>query len=184
MKARGILTIALIPVVIMGLYFVYQKTKVNEIYATDPLVVTYNADAPPDPMFTLDDMKPGDTYERCFTVKNNSSKAFSVEMSGFITLEEKDFSHILDILIYDQATNDVIYQGLMKDLFSAFPFNLGNFPASAERTYCIEVYFPHDAGNEYQEAKAFFVFIWRTELPEDDIPPECEHLRRKIKSVI
>jgi hypothetical protein len=123
MKPQRITTLILLPVVALGLYFVYQKTRVNEIYATvDPLVVTYNGDDPPDPMFELTDMKPGDTYERCFKVKNNSTEAFSVEMSGYITLEEKEFSHILEILIYDQATNTTIFQGLMKDLFTHFPY--------------------------------------------------------------
>ena len=184
MKIRRILTLVMLPVVILGLYFVYQKTRTNEIYAVDPLIVTYNGDDPPDPMFELTDMKPGDTYERCFKVKNNSTEAFSVEMSGFITLEEKDFSHILEITIYDQATDEIIFQGLMKDLFTSFPFDLGNFPEDVERTYCISVDFLKDAGNEYQEAKAVFDLIWRTELPGDDIPPECEHLREKIVNVI
>ena len=181
---RRTLTLILLPIVALGSLFIYKNAKVKNTYAIDPLVVTYNGDQPPDPMFDLNDMKPGDTDKRCFKVKNNSTEAFSVEMSGSITLEEKNFSHILEILIYDQATNDVIFQGLMKDLFTSFPFNLGNFTAGSERIYCISVDFPKDAGNEYQEAKAVFDIIWRTELPEDDIPPECEHLRGKIVNVI
>jgi len=175
----------MLPIVALGIYYVYQKTKSNEIYATDPLVVTIDGvDASLEPMFDLTDMKPGDTYERCFKVKNALSETLSVEMSGFITLEEKNFSDILEIYIYDQMNNNVIFEGLMKDLFPLLPINLGNFSASSEKTYCIKVYFPHDAENEYQEAKIVFDIIWRNELPISDIPQECWELADQFESVI
>ncbi len=166
------------------MFFVYRNTKTNEIYAVDPLIITYNGDAPPDPMFTLDDMKPGDKYERCFNLKNGSPESFAVEMTGFKTQEEKNFTEILDIQIVDTSTNTVIFSGLLKDFFAAPPFNLGDFTAGSDKTYCIKINFPPEAGNEYQQALVIFDIIWRTELPTSDIPSECDHLANQIVDVI
>ena len=181
---RRALAIILLPFVIAGLFFVYKNSNTNDIYATDPMIVTYNGNAPPDPMFSLTDMKPGDVYERCFNVKNGSTETFAVEMTSFKSLEEKDFSKILDLLIYDSITNDVIFSGLLKDFFSSPPFNLGDFSAGSDRTFCIKVSFPPSAGNEYQQAKVIFYITWRTEIPESDIPDECEDMAGKFESVI
>lgn len=164
---RRSLTLLLLPVVILGMYFVYRKTKNNEIYATDPLIVTIDGvDVTHGPMFELDDMKPGDTYTQCFTVKNASAANFDVEMEGIKTEEEKDFTKVLLFKIYDQATSNIIFEGKLKDFFSNSPFDLGSFSENDERIFCFDVHFPDDAGNEFQEAYLLFDIKFRSKIGE------------------
>ena len=182
---RKIITLLLIPFVLYGLYFLYSEKKAREVYAEDPLIVTIDGvDATLEPMFELFDMKPGDEVERCFEVKNSSPDSISVVMTGLKKEEDKNFSEILDIEIYDSSSLNIIFSGILKDFLESFPYNLGNFNSGSERKYCIFVKFPESAGNEYQKALLVFDVIWKTELPDLELPPECEHLRGKITKVV
>lgn len=181
---RRVLMLILLPFVAFGAYSLYQQNKVNQVYAVDPLIVTYNGGAPPDPMFEVFNMLPGDMEEKTFNVENDSPDPVDVEMTAVKTDEDKDFAGILDIEIEDLSTSTIIFSGKLQDLFDSPPINLGTFPAGSDKSFRVKVQFPTSAGNEYQNALVIFDIIWRVEIPLDDIPEECAHLAHQIVNVI
>lgn len=163
---------------------VYQSAQVKEIYAVNPLTITYNGNSPADPMFQITNMLPGDEIIKDFNVENTSPEEISAEMLATKTDEDKDFAQILDIEITDLSGPNIIFEGKLQSLFNSPPINLGSFPAGGDKTFRVKVHFPPSAENEFQNASVVFNIIWRTQLPESQIPPECRHLGNVITNVI
>lgn len=184
MNTKKIIVLILLPFVVAGVVFIYNKNKTYEIYATDPLIVTYNGGPPPNPMFVVTNMLPGDEVQKDFNVKNDSPNTFDVEMLAIKTYEEKDFASVLDIEIEEIATSNSVFIGKLQEFFDHSPFNLGNFASGSDKSPRVKVSFPSSAGNEYQNARVIFNIYWRTQLPPIELPPECEHLRGRIVNLI
>lgn len=181
-----ILALMLLPFVVYGLYYVYTNTNSKGIktYAVDPLIVTYDGGPPPNPMFTVTNMLPGDEVEKIFNVENDSPDAEGVTMEAVKTEELKAFSGILDLEITGIASSTLVFSGKLQAFFDLPPINLGSFPAESNKSFRVKVKFPFDAGNEYQEAKVVFNIFWQTGSPPIELPPECAHLAGIITSVI
>ncbi|KKR28936.1 hypothetical protein A2715_05875 [Candidatus Woesebacteria bacterium RIFCSPHIGHO2_01_FULL_39_32] len=184
---KRFLLFLLLPFVFYGFYFVYSQhnSRGVETYAVDPLIVTYTPEGPPPnpPMFVVTNMLPGDEKQKDFNVKNDSGEDESVTMDFVKTDEYKAFAGILDVEV-TELTSTLIFSGKLQALFDAPLFNLGNFPAGADKSYRVKVKFPSSAGNEYQEARVIFNIIWQTDAPGIELPPECQHLSGVITSVI
>jgi hypothetical protein len=107
---RRIFVLALIPFITVGSYFVYQDFQYNEVEGSDPLIVTYNGAFPPQPVFEISNMLPGDESEKTFNIENDSSQSESVKLKGIKESENKDFSEVLEFLVLDE--NDIVIYNL------------------------------------------------------------------------
>lgn len=187
-KLRKIVAIVSILPLFTGLIYVYQRAQVSKVYAVDSMTVTYNGDTPPTPVFSVTNMLPGDSDEKDFKVKNNlDTGSFDVTLRGNKTFEDKEFADILEIIISEVGGSD-LYGGVLGfktvQNFLDEPFlALGNFPAGAEKTFKVKVFFPSSAGNEYQMASVVFDLVWETALPSE-VPPECRELAGKITNLV
>src|SRR3989344_3534014 len=185
---RKIIALVLLPIITVGLLFIYNKNKVNEIYAVDPLIVTYDGGPPPDPVFEVTNMLPGDEVEKEFNVKNDSPQSEEVLMKGIKDTETEEFADILEIIVGEVGGPD-IFGGTtgfktLEDFFAVGDISLGNFPAGTDKSYRVKVKFPSSSGNEYQNALVIFDIIWKTDLPPIELPPECEELEGIITKVV
>jgi hypothetical protein len=187
-KFRKKLALILLPVVIIGLYFVVHKSKASQVQAMDPMVVTYNGNSPPEPMFTITDMLPGDEEERTFNVLNSSLKSIQVQMKAIKTHEEENFSDILDIEITDLNSNTSFFSGKSGELFLSPPINIGTFTPGQDKHFRIKVKFPNDAGNEYKNAVVVFNIKWFSKghnyIPQIPLTDGCKELKGKINNLI
>ncbi|OGM56746.1 hypothetical protein A2955_01810 [Candidatus Woesebacteria bacterium RIFCSPLOWO2_01_FULL_37_19] len=181
-----ILALILLPFVLYGSYYIY--TNINsrgvDTYAVDPLIITYADGPPPNPMFSVSDMLPGDFVEKVFNVKNDSAEGEGVFMDAVKKEELKAFAGILDALITNETDAITIFNGKLQSFFDLPPISLGIFAAGAEKSFRVKVTFPSSSGNEYQEAKLVFDILWNTEAPPIELPEECKLLEGKITSVI
>ncbi len=124
-----------------------------------------------DPVFTVQNMLPGDNEDRDIIVRNTGSSTIPVILYSQKTEEEipnwpntpdgNEFSKILEVTLND-GTSD-IYGGTAgtKTLDQFFTdsengMSLGSLNPNEEITYNMNVFFPHSAGNEYQLAKVVF----------------------------
>ncbi|HLE48785.1 MAG TPA: calcium-binding protein [Patescibacteria group bacterium] len=179
---KRILLLLLLPFVAYGVMTVIKQAQASEVEEVDLIEVTYEGGGVPDPIFTLDDMKPGDVEKRCFKIKNvNETESFDVLMRAIFGSEEKDFSGILEVIVDETGFGD-FYGGsngfkTMRNFFDELEaVNLGNFDPGQERAFCMTVKFPPEAGNEYQNARLKFDLSWSTEISDNKIPPECRHM--------
>lgn len=182
-KIRKIFALILLPFVLVGLLYVINRARVNEIYAVDPIVVTYDGNTTPDPIFEVYNSLPGDEVEKVFNVKNNSAGSLAVVLDGLKTFELKNFSDVLDIEIMDESPT-TFFSGKLKDFFTSPPINLGTFSPDQDKNFRVKVKFPSNSGNEYQEAKVVFDLIFKTQGPPIELPEECKILEGKIVNVI
>ena len=179
---RRIITIFLLPFVIAGLFFIYQKKKVSEISAVDHLSISYNGSGTPDPIFAIDNMLPGDEVEKEINVKNNSEIERSVFVHFIKSQGTKDFSEILDVTITHNLST--LYEAKL-DTFFGNPggFFIFTLLPNEDKDFQINVVFPQSSGNEYQEAKVVFEIKFAS-IPHIDLPPECSHLQGIVTNVI
>lgn len=175
-----ILALILTPMV----FNIIKDARRSNVYAIDPLIVTYNGSSPPSPVFYVTNMLPGDEVTKEFNVKNGSTEDEQVTMDAIMTAELKDFSHILEVEVTDLSDNSSVYSGTLDSLLSLPPISLGNFLSDADKDFRVRVKFPESAGNEYQKALVVFDIIWRTDGPVLELPEECKLLEGKIVNVI
>src|SRR3989344_1340205 len=187
LKAAPLKVIAVIaaPLVFLGAYNVIRDARNNDIYAVDPLIVTYNGGPPPNPVFIVTNMLPGDEIEKEFNVKNDSPDNVDVVMKGIKTTETQEFADILEIIIGEVADAD-IFGGTtgfktLEDFFVEGNISLGNVPAGGDRDFRVKVLFPSSAGNEYQNALVIFDIEWRTVI---DLPDECQELEGIVTEIV
>ena len=179
LKHKKLIALTLLFILSLGA-LIYQSTQYNEIYAVDPLIVTYNGDEPPDPMFEVFNMLPGDEVIKDFNVKNDSPQNEDIEMFGNPNYILRNFDEILDIEITDLGSSSIIFSGKLEDFFAHTPFGLGNFPSGADKSFRVKIKFPLLSGNEYQGAKVVFDIVWRTTIQSIEVPSECQHLAHII----
>ena len=206
LKTRRVMMFLLLPFVIAGVLYLYRQNRISNIYATDPLVVTYNGGPPPLPMFEVFGMVPGESTEKIFNVENDSPNLVNnVTLQGIKTDEDKDFAEVLDLEIV-RLPASTIYNGKLEDFFDGTPVSLGAFTAFSNKDFRVKVTFPFEAGDEYQEAMVKFNLKWvasvtvitptgnppsggptqgPTPIPDGIVlPDECKSLQGKIVSVI
>lgn len=163
---------------------IIKKARNSEVYAIDPLVVTYAGGPPTNPMFYVTNMLPGDEEEKVFNVKNDSTEDEQVTMDTIMTQELKSFSHILEVEVTDLSIPAVIFTGTLKQMLDLPPLSLGAFLAGKDKDFRVKVKFPDSAGNEYQNALVIFDVIWRTDAPPLELPEECKILEGQIVNII
>ncbi len=120
----------------------------------------------PNPIFTVENMLPGDIEQREIKVKNISSSSIPVVLYSLKKLEEipnwegttsgNEFSQVLELEITENSS--IIYSKTLKEFFedSKDGLNLGNLDPTQEKTFNIKASFSTTAGNEYQRAKVVF----------------------------
>lgn len=173
----------LLPVVTLGL-FIINLNKGSEIKAVDPLIVTYNGSSPPNPMFVVTNLLPGDEVEKTFSVKNGSGNPVTVTMDSVKINELKSFASILDIEILEEPSTS-LFNGKLTVFFAAPPLSLGTLAADASKSFRIKVKFPFSSGNEYQGAKVVFNILWKSDTSTAiELPEECKLLEGKITSIL
>jgi Ca2+-binding RTX toxin-like protein len=179
---RRLILILLLPFVIIGSIYVYQKKKASEVSAIDLISVSYNGNTPPVPVFYITNMLPGDEVEKVFNVKNVYSNSLGVTMKGIFVDEEKGFAGILEIIIGEVGGPDIYggsagFKTVRNFLDESSPFNLGTFPAGTDKSFRVKVKFPASSGNEYQEARVVFDIEWSTQIPQIQLPFECRFMQ-------
>jgi hypothetical protein len=113
-------------------------------------------------IFDYGDMKPGDDVSEDIVVNNDSDTPKLISVKCEEVEELKNFSEILELTITTDSTE--LFSGTLGefcDLASEDDgFLLTQIPADDSATYSFEVYFPSEAGNEYQNAKYVFNLIF------------------------
>lgn len=110
------------------------------------------------PLFSNDDIKPGDTITKTVTVENVSGSPQDVYVELLNCTETKNLGDTLFMTVKDGSTT-FVSSASFADLFCNIkkPLTSG-LPAGASVTYDVTVDFPWEAGNEYQLGSAGFDF--------------------------
>ncbi|MCS7092651.1 MAG: hypothetical protein NZM26_04850 [Patescibacteria group bacterium] len=166
----------------------WHKNTTKNVYAIDPLIITYNNSPTPNPVFNVANFLPGDNKIEKIKVKNNlPSGSFGVSVDGILDQEQKNLAEILQITITEVGFGD-IYGGstgkkTLKQFLNSPPINLGVFPSGSEKEYEYKIFFPHESGNEYKNGHVVFTLIFNNFITID-LPKECAHLANQIVNVI
>lgn len=166
----------------------YKKGVAREVYAVDPLVITYQNFPTPNPVFEIVNFLPGDQKTEIIKVKNNlPSGSFGVLADGILDEEYKNLANALEITIKQVGLGD-IYGGAtgkktLKEFLESAPIDLGIFSAGSEKEYEYTIFFPHNKGNEYQNGYVIFTLTFSNFIAID-LPKECAHLAKEIVNVI
>ncbi len=111
-------------------------------------------------LFSETDVKPGDTYNKSFCIKNDRDENLSITMT---TLEKAGadliFKEVLEVIVKDN-TGSILYQGSLKNFLNT-QNNLGKISEDQTKCYDITLNFPSSAGNEYQKNQVGFDLIIR-----------------------
>lgn len=126
-----------------------------------------------DPIYTLNNMMPGDEETRVVDVTNNAPSIRPVGVRGIKTSETGDLSGALTIEIAEGATT--LYgpkplSDFFTDSSGPFGISLSQLDPGEDTTYTFTVTFPPDTGNEFQGKSVVFDLKIGISL---EVPFEC-----------
>src|SRR3972149_4269590 len=150
----GVLTLALISVAVANALFP------STVRAVGDLDIDWGVPSG-DPIFVVNDMKPGDCETRPDNVLNTGAVTREVGVRGVKTDEDLALGSVLEIEIENSTTTTSLYGPQTLDQFftdSAGPnaLSLGNLNSGQNFDYDFTVCFPQSAGNEFQTATVVF----------------------------
>lgn len=125
------------------------------------------------PVFTVQNMLPGDTEERQITVKNTTNSPISISIVSEKISETKNFADILDVHLYKNTTH--YYGGptakkleqFFTDSMSPTGLFLFTLPGNSQTDFYFNIHFPSESGNEYQLAEVVFDLVIGTTIKDD-----------------
>lgn len=109
--------------------------------------------SPTSSLFNLSNMAPGDTESKLLTVKNTGDTRFEYKVSSRKELGSDELFNLLSLQI-KQGTN-VVANTKLNNLSN---LRLGELGVGGYKEFDFVVYFPVDAGNEYQELSTTVAF--------------------------
>lgn len=119
------------------------------------------------PLFTLEDMKPGDIEVREIKLKNNSYVDRYLTVQCEEVEEYKDFAGVLEIIIsmdgndiYGGNTGYKTVDEFCQEAAGEDGISLSIIAAGVKEVFTFTVLFPSEAGNEYQMARYVFNLLF------------------------
>ena len=125
--------------------------------------------------FTAENMLPGDTVKKNFSIKVNHKKEIALYFNTEITQETKNLSDVLQIKVTDLNSGEVLCNGSFAEL-NEKEFSVllpQNAQGSTTVNYEIEVSADTSIGNEYQAAALMADFHWFVE-DEGSLTPDTD----------
>lgn len=166
-----------------GMFNMIKQRFSPTAYAVGDLLIDWGVLVPGDPIFTVNNMLPGDVESRDVDVTNNGTVSRAVSVRGDKTSETADFSTILDFVISNGSgdlyggtspTGPKTLADFFADSAAVDGLFLSNLAPSASTTYTFKATFPGAAGNEFQEASV--VFDLQIGISIGGVPAECSHI--------
>jgi len=179
MKKR-IFRIAILSLIILLIAFfnngfgVFGKSQTA--FAVGDLTVDWGVLPPGSPIFTVNNMAPGDIESKIVKVKNNATSLRPVGVRGVKTLETGGLSGVLIITISENGTN--LYDPLSMAQFFADSsavdgIFLSDIVPGQEKSYLFKVEFSSSSGNQYQGKNLTADFHIGISVP---VPQECKNI--------
>ncbi len=149
-----------------------SNTKILSLYKGQPNI---------NERFYVKNMMPGDIETKYYKLKVNHSKDLDVFFGTKIKHQTNSLDEILSIKVILLNTNEIIYDGTMKELqnndklikLKHVPNNESNIDMK------IEVSLPKEAGNEYQNTVLTADFLWYV-IDEDALIPPTKYDKNNI----
>jgi Ca2+-binding RTX toxin-like protein len=176
------ITLALILLVVLGLFWKNGQFNLSTAYAVGELLVDWGVAGTGDvgPVFNVSNFTPGDEESRTVNVENSSAVSRAVAIKGVKTSGTGDLEEALEIIIND-GTSD-LYGGTagfktLQDFFNEsntiFGLFLFNLNPAEDKNLTITVKFMDSAGNEYQNTSIIFNIIFGITI---ELPAECQQM--------
>ncbi len=153
-----------------------QRIFRNEAYAVGDLTVDWGIGVGNvGPIFSVTNMKPGDTQSRTVTIHNGASVNRPIAIKGVKTNETGNLSNALQLQILDGAT--VLYDkplsAFFTDSLNPEGIALTTVTAGTNKNYTFKVTFQQSAGNEYQSKTVVFTIVIGM---TSNIPVACQEI--------
>jgi Ca2+-binding RTX toxin-like protein len=177
---RRIFTIFMAFALVIGSVRLYQLLAPSTVYAVGDLAVNWGV-AEGNPIFTINNMAPGQVETRSVIVTNNAVSVRPVGVRGVQTSETGGLPSVLDIAISESGTD--IYGGTAgtKTLAQFFIDSSGpdgiflsDLGVSQTKTITFKVTFNQSAGNQYQAKNVVFDLKIGISIP---LPEQCDNIQ-------
>ncbi len=181
------LAVFLLPVVVLGLWYVKEDIRYPEnVRAFGHLVVDLGVPSG-DPIFVVNNMLPGDCEVRSIKVSNGSDLPSHIAVRSDNEIDNDLLSEKLQMKIED-SSNNILYNKTLKEFFndsnSLDGVPLTTIPAFSEMTYEFNICFDEQTTNEYQNTEVIFDLLFGEVISPIQLPAECSILTGQILFVI
>jgi hypothetical protein len=158
LKTRlSIIVLGLAIITVLGQKFLILKDQHQRVDAAGKVIFTFNGLPPNAPVFSVNDFKPGDCYDRVVTAKNTGSGNAQINLQSLKIINPNHLDQVLSINI-SQNNGDVYGGGVGDKNLTQFFIDSQNpksiplalIKAGKTKTFHLKVCMPKTVGNEYQ----------------------------------
>jgi len=165
-KIKVLFSIALIALVLAGTGLLFSAWADHTFAAGITLIG--NAKGlklePEGPLFTEENMAPGDEATATVTVINEGNKPFTLTVSAKKISGDLLFEG-LQVSVTDQDSGTVYYSGSMGEMNGTNAAQIGNIPAKGTKDLVLTVLFLREADNDYQGAALNMSWVFNATWP-------------------
>lgn len=173
--------------VILGIVYV-RRDVMNPDFVRAFGVLSVDLGVPSgDPIFTVQNMLPGDCEDRIVKIKNDGDETVPVAVHS-TNETDLDFLSRLMSLAISENSHGVVYSNKLEQFFidsdDLDGVGLLPLPPGEMMTYHFNICFDEAAGNEYQNTEVIFDLIFGETISPIELPAECTELAGKIQFTI
>lgn len=185
-KSRTV-RIGLISAVFISLLYITLSRQSSYVLgvttqAAGNLTITYNQTSPPEPLFSLYDVAPGDCQNKTVTI-NNSGVASQVYLLADNVSDDQNLSSVVRLSVSE--SNQLIFSEQLNEFFAGQSAKqLASLTTNETKEFEFEVCLLPQTGNSYQDSSLTFDLVFGHNPTPIELPQACSHLQLTITDTI
>lgn len=179
---KTILSTAIITVAFTCIGYYGTTVVTLPVQANEGLVIDWGV-PPGEPIFTVDDTKPGDVEPRIVTVTNNDDEGRTVSIKGLLSEKNGQLNKCLEVIIaengvdlYGGVANTRTLNQFFEDSQSLAGIPLSTLASGESTEYVITIIFDQSEGNRCQGDEIEFDISIGVVIDDIDVPEECSDI--------
>lgn len=175
MYKKTVVTTMGVFILVIGIISFMVLADTNSVFAASLEIVGDNLGlsiTPDSPIFSMQNMAPGDTESSVVTVNNTGDSRFSIYVSSEKENGDEALYQSLNISVENNKGSHSYYSGPLKGLSNVA---LGSVVPGGEEKLNFSMHFPNDIGNELQRKALSVKFIFTAQNNESGSGSDSEN---------
>ncbi len=184
MYKKKILILLLILVPLLS-YLGVTIANAQNTFASGAITISFNNSPISGPIFSVENMLPGDCVEKNITIQNSTNSQKEIKIKSENITQSGNLATVLNFEIKKNNSTIIYSTNNLNNFFNLTSTTLTNIPTNTIESFTFKICFDPNADNSYQNKFTKFDLIFITDgNNQTSIPAQCLEKGRKIENII